>query len=135
MKYLVDTNVLSELNKPMPDARVVDWMFKYDADIVVSVVTLGELDRGVQSMRRGLHRKNLVAWFNGIQADLVGKVLPVTQATMQAWASLYTGVKTKDLPFFDSLLAATAVHHGLTVVTRNVGDFPKGVKVLNPWKA
>ena len=136
--FLLDTNVISELVKPKPDDRLLRWIEETDESILfLSVLTLGEIRNGVQRLRSGLRRGRLESW---LQTDLpsrfYGRILPVDAGIADRWGMLsaIAAAKGKPLPVIDGLLAATALHHHLTLVTRNVSDVAgTGVPTLNPW--
>ena len=138
MRVLIDTNVLSETRRPEPDRRVLGWLDGLDEDrAFLSVVTLAEIRRGVALMQRGRRRDALHHW---LAADLVerfaGRILPVDEKTAFAWGDLMAEAKRQGLGLasMDGLLAATAIAHGLTLVTRNVQDFHGlPVELLDPW--
>lgn len=135
MIYLADANVLSEATKPAPDPRVVDWLARHEHRLVVNPVILGEIHFGILLLPAGARRRRLEAWFReGIsRADC----LPWDAATGLRWAELLADLRRagEAMPVKDSLIAATALQHGLTVVTRNVRDFRKArVKVLDPFE-
>ena len=132
MTYLVDANVLSEATKTTPDAKVVDWLRRNESEIAVDPIILGEIWFGVQLLPAGKRRRRLERWFN----EGVAKIfcLPWEAATGLRWAKLLADLRAsgQSLPIKDSLIAATALVHGLIVVTRNTRDFKKtGVKALN----
>ena len=136
MSYLVDANVLCEATRPTADPKVLDWLEGHDAELYVSVITLGEISKGIQLLPRSKKRNLLETWFRELDSGFAERVLPVDKAVVTAWARLYA-VNQKAgrlLPSFDSLLAATAQHHGLIIATRNAGDFPPEVKLANPWE-
>lgn len=134
MKYLVDANVLSEPTRPEPDARVVDWLRRHERDLVVNPIILGELEYGILILPAGRRRTRLEQWF-AVGAQRL-RVLDFDVATAAAWARLLARLKKKGraMPVKDSLIAATALTHSLTVATRNTTDFHNaGVKVENPF--
>jgi toxin FitB len=138
--FLLDTNVPSELTKPAPDARVSDWVdAQDDASLYVSVVTLGELRRGLTILPVGRRRSQLEQWFEDYLLPLFDeRILPVTQRIGDRWGILSAECRLRGthLNTADGLIAATAFEHDLIVVTRNVKDFlGLGVTVLNPWDA
>lgn len=136
MRFLVDANVLSEPTRPYPDSRVVDWLRRNEREIAVDPVILGELRFGILLLRRSKRRTSLEEWF-----DVgVGKLtcLPWEAETGLAWAELLARLRARGraMPVKDSLIAATALVHGLTVVTRDRTQFePAGVRLLDPFAA
>ncbi len=137
MQYLLDTCVLSELVKPAPEPAVLGWMAqRQEHALFVSAMTLAELQRGVAKLPASRRRSELTAWLEKLEIGFEDRVLPFTQSTGQSWAAMCARAEATGhtMAAFDSIIAATAVEHGLTVVTRNVRDFaPAGVVVLNPW--
>ena len=135
MSWLVDTNVLSELTRRAPDAGVQQWLVEHEEDLFISVLTLGELERGVRMAADGSRQKRLRAWLeNDVRAWFAGKILPIDENVALAWAEILTRSKNP-LPAIDSLIGATALAHQLTVVTRDEDDIARtGAKVCNPWK-
>jgi predicted nucleic acid-binding protein len=134
VKYLVDANVLSEPTKPAPDPRVVEWLRTHEADIAVDPVILGELRFGILILPKGKKRTALERWFDAGAGRL--HCLPWEADTGLKWAELLARLRKngKTMPIKDSLIAATAVVHGLAVATRNRVDFAKaGVQVVDPF--
>ena len=133
--YLVDTNVLSELRRPKRSPAVVKWFSSVPADdLFLSVLTLGELRRGIESLRNNdpTAANALERWFNGICEDFSEKILTVDAAVAEEWGKLSI---RQPLPSIDGLLAATAAVHDLTIATRNTADFERsGVELLNPFE-
>lgn len=136
MKFLVDANVLSEPTKAAPDHRVVDWLRRHERDLAVDPVILGEVRFGILLLPKGKRRTRLEQWFSaGIQRL---HCLPWEAETGLRWAELLAALRVsgRAMPIKDSLIAATALVHGLTVATRNDQDFEKaGVKIVNPFAA
>ncbi|NKY11419.1 PIN domain-containing protein [Cellulomonas hominis] len=135
MTFLLDTNVISELRKPAADPRVVAWVdARPTSELFVSAMTLYELERGILARERkdpaqGAH---LRAWFTGqVLPEFAGRVLPVDGEVARRAAALSV---PDARPYTDGLIAATALVHAKTVVTRNIQDFP-GVAVVDPWAA
>ena len=138
MRFLLDTNALSETRRPEPDRRVLEWLDRLDEDrAFISVVALAEIRRGVALMQYGRRRDALAHWLAGDLIDrFAGRILPVDEKTAFAWGDLMAEVKRRGLGLasMDGLLAATAIAHGLTLVTRNVQEFRDlAVELLDPW--
>ena len=137
MKFqLMDTNVVSELKKGgKMDLRVRAWFNATPANsLFLSVMTLGDIRHGIENKRLKDPRQaeGLERWMQKLLAQFHGHILPVTLKIADCWGSLCPGQK---LPEMDGLQAATALVHGMTMVTRNVKDFQRsGVPVLNPWE-
>lgn len=137
MSYLIDTNVVSELRRRQPDPRVVQWVGQRPAGtLYLSVLTLGEIRKGVEALGDTSRRLALLDWLEiELPAFFTGRILPVDAAVADRWGRLVAQAG-RPLPAIDSLLAATAAHHGMTLVTRNRRDFDGiGVDVLDPWAA
>ena len=140
MMFVLDTNVVSELRKVRlgkADANVATWTESVDAaDLFVSAITILELELGVLSIERkdAAQGAMLRAWLEQhVLPEFSGRTLPVDTAVAQRCTRLHVPDKRGER---DALIAATALVHGMTVVTRNVADFePTGVKILNPWEA
>lgn len=141
MSYLVDTNVLSELRRKQPDPQVRAWFAERSAQsLYLSVLTLGEIRKGIAALESSpvdaTRRQALSDW---LEVDLptffLGRVLAVDAAVADRWGQLQAQAG-RPLPAIDSLLAATALQHQLTLVTRNVRDFTGlSVSLLNPWQS
>ncbi len=137
MSYLLDTNVLSELRRKRPDAQVVQWVESRPASVLyLSVLSVGEIRRGVEALAVSRRRVALLDWLEvDLPAFFAGRLLAVDLAVAESWGRLLAQAK-RPLPAVDSLLAATALRHGLTMVTRNVRDFAfQGLEVVDPWQA
>jgi predicted nucleic acid-binding protein len=134
VKFLVDANVLSEPTKPKPAERVVDWLRKNDDQLAVSPIILGELEYGILLLPAGRRRTRLIAWFHRGVGHM--NVLDLDAATASEWAELLAELKREGraMPIKDSLIAATARQHRLTLATRNVTDYRHtGIPVVNPF--
>jgi toxin FitB len=135
--YLLDTNILSETRRREPTPSVTDWLAATPpARLHVSVLTLGEIQQGIERTRAkgdGQQAAALEGWLRELEAGFDGRVLPVTLPVASAWGRQRQG---RPIPVVDALIAATAAVHGMTVVTRNVKDFEQaGVQVLNPFES
>lgn len=135
MSYLIDTNALSELKKREPHAGVARWFAVQPADLLhLSVLTLGELRKGIHAMSEGTRKTMFSAWLDAeVPRYFSGRILLVDARVADRWGRLCAEAH-RPLPAIDSLLAATALEHGLNLVTRNLGDFQyPGLHVINPW--
>lgn len=135
MSYLLDTNVISELVRPKPAKAVLAWFENIPSEALhISVLTLGEIRKGIENMPDGARREKLRLW---LEHELAGwfdtRVLPVDIPVADRWGRLLAQIG-RPVPSIDSLLAATALHHELRLVTRNQKDFDyPGLEVINPW--
>ena len=138
MKYLLDTCLVSELIKKEPNPKVVTWLDSRDEEsLFLSVLTMGELQKGVSKLPDNDRKETLQNW---IESDLTerfaGRILDVNLGISLVWGRLLGANELEgvSLPVMDSLIAATAIANGMTVVTRNVKDMGRCTsKVLNPW--
>jgi toxin FitB len=132
--YLVDANVLSEATKAAPSAKVVHWLRQNEPELAIDPVILGEIRFGILLLPAGKRRRRLERWFKQGVAKLT--CLPWDAAAGLRWAKLLADLRAagEAMPIKDSLIAATALVHGLIVVTRNLRDFKKArVKVVDPF--
>ena len=135
MSYLLDTNVVSELVRRKPSPDVVAWFDKTPDDALhLSVLSLGEIRKGVDNLKASPRREQLRVWLEQDLTDWFGnRLLPVDRGIADRWGILLARAG-RPVPAIDSLLAATALHHELRLVTRNVDDFLfAGLDVINPW--
>jgi len=136
--FLLDTNIPSEFRNPRPEPRVVKWVDSVAEDSVfISVITLGEIRKGCELLDLGKRRKELEQWLDvEVREWFAGRILPVTDAIAERWGRMEAQRQRLGLPLntADGQIAATALEHGLTLVTRNVNDFRDlGVAVFNLW--
>ena len=134
MTYLVDANVLSEATRPTPDPRAVGWLRRNEREIVVDPIIVGEIRFGILLLPRGRRRQRLERWFDDGVSRLT--CLPWDAAVGLRWAKLLADLRTagRSMPVKDSLIAATALAHGLVLATRNRRDFESaGVRLVDPF--
>ena len=139
MKYLLDTCVLSELVTKQPNAKVVDFIDSLDPeDVYLSVVTIGEIVKGIEKLRTSRRKQDLHTWLKeDLLARFQAKIIPIDEDIIVDWGFLTARAETagRPMPAIDSLIAATVHTKGLTLVTRNVDDFSaSGVELVNPWE-
>lgn len=135
MSYLVDTNVLSELRRQAPDSSVLSWFGKRPpASLYLSVLTLGEIRKGIEMLSDRKRQLMLRDWLDvDLPAFFTGRILTIDGAVADRWGRIVAAAG-RPVAAVDSLLAATAVTHNLTLVTRNVKDFVAlPVTTINPW--
>ena len=135
MSYLIDTNVLSELRRKQPDPAVVRWFSQRPAStLYLSVLTLGEIRKGIEGVADAARRLALLDWLDtALPAFFAGRILSIDTPVADRWGRLVAQAG-RPLPVIDSLLAATAAQHGLILVTRNLRDVQGlGAQVLDPW--
>jgi toxin FitB len=137
MAFLLDTNAVSEWVKPRPNPGLIRWTESADEDrIFLSVISLAELRSGVERMPSGARRNRLEQWLrNELPLRFEGRILFVDNSVAEAWGKTVSGCEALGRPIgaMDAFLSATAEVHRLTLVTRNVSDFPTLKAVLNPW--
>jgi predicted nucleic acid-binding protein len=136
--FLLDTNCISESTDPQPNPGVAVWLDEVEpSSLYLSVLTIGEIRKGISSLAAGRRRFELEAWLEErLRLSFRGRILPIDEAVVERWGLLEaeTRKKGRPIPTVDGLLAATALEHNLTLATRNVKDFvATHVRVLNPW--
>src|SRR5678815_630433 len=137
--FLLDTNVISELVNPRPAENVTAWIECTDESLLyLSVLTLGEIRRGIAALPQSRRRATLEAWLDkDLCARFEGRILVIDHEVADRWGLLSAAARNSGiaLPVIDGLLAATALEHNLTLVTRDTGQIPTmGVSVFNPWQ-
>ena len=137
--FLLDTNCISEVVSMKPDPRVLAWLDATDErTLYLSVLTLGEIRKGIMTLAEGKRRAQLDLWLEiDLRNRFARRILPVDDAVADRWGILTGTMKRQDkpMPAVDAMLAATAIHHKLTVVSRNVADFKNAeVSLFNPWE-
>ncbi len=139
MMFLLDTNVVSELIKSSPDNNVLEWFEAVPEEhLRLSVLSLGEIQSGIEYLPEGKKRNNLILWFDQLLESFKYQLLPVDSKTALKWGELsgYSRKNGKKLSIIDGLIASTAYLSGAILVTRNTRDFEGiPIQVLNPWLA
>jgi predicted nucleic acid-binding protein len=135
IRYLLDTNVISETRRTEPDRRVLRFLDRApSASLYLSVLTLGEVRKGVVLLipTEPEAARRLANWLDGLEYSFSEHIMPVDAGSARIWGEL-SGQRTR--PVIDTVLAATALHHDMTMVTRNTSHFADtGVKLLDPWE-
>ena len=137
--FLLDTNVLSELVKPRPEPKVTQWIEATDENLLyLSVLTLGEIRKGITAVTQASRRMMLESWLHKeLRPRFAEHILPIEEAVADRWGLLAGQAQANKivLPVIDGLLAATALHYNLILVTRNIRDVAAtGVPVFSPWE-
>ncbi|MCI5167010.1 MAG: type II toxin-antitoxin system VapC family toxin [Candidatus Electrothrix sp. GM3_4] len=138
MKYLLDTCVLSELVKKKPDQRVVKWIASIEeSKLFISVLTIGEIHKGIEKMPKSKRREMLLQWVDeDLQERFRGRTIPFDLQAAAVWGKMQAKAEMsgKTIPIIDGMIAATAITHNFAVATRNISDMEASKAVLvNPW--
>ncbi len=138
MNYLLDTNIISEIRKSDASPKVVEWISQMQEDrLYLSIVTLGEIQKGITKLPQSKKKTKLQVWLNDVlPRRFTGRILSIGVDTMLEWGNLLGEAENKGmpLPVVDALIAAIAIEHNLVVVTRNTDDYKMmPVKLLNPY--
>lgn len=138
MKFVLDTCLISELVCAAPDPSVIAWLSEQQEQyLFLSVLTLGELRKGIERLPEGRKRTRLTTWIDGdLKLRFTGRLLPVDEDVAERWGLVcaQAGAQGITVPVLDGLIAATALVHGMTVVTRNVSDMAAtGALLFSPW--
>lgn len=137
MSYLLDTNIISELKKPNPNSNVLAWFANTpDTSLYLSVITLGEIRRGVEQLpQNAIRKESLRIWLeHELPAWFGDRILDIDQGVCECWGKLLAYSKLS-IPAIDSLIMATAIQHKLRIVTRNAKDFPSDqIEIINPFE-
>ena len=138
MKYLLDTCVISQLAK-FGESKVKDFIAEQEEEsLFLSVITIGEITKGISLLEKGVRKSKLERWLASIKKHYADKFLPISIDTSEIWGSVTANEQTagRILSVADGLIAASAIEHGMTLVTRNVKDFSgTGAMLLNPWES
>ena len=138
MNYLLDTNVVSEAKRPEPNAQVMRWLAGQPLTTTyLSVITLGELEEGISALDETHRAEALRAWLTQLEESFIGRILDVDRSVVNTWGRIQAEAKRQGRtpPAIDALIAATAITHDLTLVTRNTGNVAMlPVRTLNPFE-
>ena len=139
MKYLIDTCILSELIKARPSEKVIEWVSsKSEENFYLSVLTVGEIQKGISKLADSKKKEKLQSWITiDLKDRFTGRILDIDLVVAQKWGEMQGNAEKQGLvmPAIDALIAATAVCHGLIVVTRNIQDMHhSGARLFNPWE-
>jgi toxin FitB len=137
--YLLDTNIISELTKTRPEPKVISWIQATSEELLyLSVLAIGEVRKGIDSLPASNRRSLLESWLaNDLVLRFSGRILEVNLDVAERWGTISAQAKIAGTPLavIDGLMAATTLHHNLTLVTRNIKDLRvSGIKTLNPWE-
>ncbi|MGA2590777.1 MAG: type II toxin-antitoxin system VapC family toxin [Bryobacteraceae bacterium] len=139
MRFLLDTNVISEWVRPLPDPNVIAWLAEADEDrVFLSVTSFAEVRQGIELLPDGRRRDRLTLWLTEeLPARFEGRILPIDRRIAEAWGVVTVRGRKAGVTLgsMDAFFAATAETHSLTLVTRNVKDFAAlGIRLLDPWE-
>ena len=139
MNFILDTCVISELARPTPHRRVTEWIrSQEEARLYLSVITAGEIRKGIERLPNSRKRNRIEAWLNNeLRSRFAGRFVPISEEVAERWGleSARAEQRGTPLPVIDGLIAATALVHGMTVITRNTGDICQTtVQLLDPWE-
>ena len=138
MNYILDTCVISELVKPLPNENVLEWIEKQSEDnLYLSVITIGEIQKGISKLPESNKKTSLQTWLdNDLKIRFESRILPIDEKIAKEWGKIQ-GISEKagnKLPVIDSMIAATGLFHKMTIVTRNIDDMQiSGLEIFNPW--
>lgn len=137
MKYLLDTCLISELVKPTPNKKVIKWLNDIPSTaLFLSAITIGEIRKGLTKLPSSKKKETLTVWLNTLLRDYKERIFSIDLIVAENWGVIQGNAEKTGMPMssIDSLIAATAHTHNLTLVTRNEDDFvPSQISILNPW--
>jgi len=138
VRYLLDTCLISELSKSVPNQKIIEWLKKIPSDsLFLSVITIGEIRKGLSKLQSSEKKERLTDWLDTLLKLYRKRILSIDLRIAEKWGLLQGNAEKigKPMSSVDSLLAATAIVNNLTLVTRNESDFEVGeVPIINPWK-
>ena len=139
MKYLLDTCVISEFVKPTPNKKVISWINEIPSEMLfISVVTIGEIRKGITKLPNSKKKQQLTLWLNTILEEYKERIISIDLTVADTWGILQGDAEKNGVPMssIDGLIAATAYTHNLTLITRNEEDFNNSkISLINPWKS
>lgn len=134
MMYLLDTNVISEIVKKVPNQKVLEWLSSIDAKyFYLSVLTLGEIRKGVEKLPEGKRKQQIITWLEiDLLKQFTGRIIDIDSDIADKWGFISS---VANIPAIDGLIAASAIVHNHKLVTRNIKDFVSisGLEIINPW--
>ncbi|MDA8411912.1 MAG: type II toxin-antitoxin system VapC family toxin [Treponema sp.] len=137
MKYLLDTCVISEAIRPLPEPSVLAWLaVRVEEDLYLPTLVLGELMKGIERLESGLKRSRLESWAVELEARFGSRLVAIDGEVALKWGRLAAQLEQRGiaLPVIDGLIASCALNHGMVLATRNIRDFAEtGVELFNPW--
>lgn len=137
MKVLLDTCILSEINKPVPEKNVISTLAELEEqELFTSVICIGEIQKGVELLSNGKRKSALISWLTDLEKNYSNRILPVDLETVKIWGELTANAQKNGhiISATDGLIAATGIRYSLKVMTRNVKDFEfSGAFIVNPW--
>lgn len=135
MRFLLDTNVVCEITAKNPEPRVLKWIDAHSHESLLSIVTIGEIWKGIHRLPEGKRKRGLMRWVENLEQEFSEQCLTLDTQTLKAWGKLYAANEARgfQLDVIDSLIAAQALQQNLIVVTRNITDYPAETTTLNPW--
>ncbi|MDY6987087.1 MAG: type II toxin-antitoxin system VapC family toxin [Thermodesulfobacteriota bacterium] len=138
MKYLLDTSVISEFVKPVPHEKVIAWIKDISSEMLyLSVITVGEIRKGITRLPDSKKKQKLVLWLNTILEEYKERIIPIDLMVADTWGIMQGNAEKSGLPIssIDGLIAATTYTYNLTLITRNEDDFTSSkIPTINPWK-
>jgi tRNA(fMet)-specific endonuclease VapC len=137
LKYLIDTNIISEIISKKPNEKVLKFLLENNDNIFLSVVTIGEINKGIEKLDNSIKKDNLKEWLQSLLSEFEGKILKIDIYTMLIWSDITANLQKKgiQLSIMDGLIASSAIEHNMVLVTRNVKyfEFIDSLEILNPF--
>ena len=138
MKYLIDTNIVSELVSKKPDKKVLEFLSDNSDNLFLSVITIGEINKGIERLDNSIKKTNLKKWLQQLLIEFDNKILNIDIYTMLIWSDITANLQKKgiQIPIMDELIASSAIENNMVLVTRNEKDFEfiNNLIIINPFK-